>query len=64
MELDVNPSTRRVPKNFTIQEHNIAMIGELSAAYSTNASRIVDALIQQFGPTLLKNAPATRTAQK
>ena len=51
--LDVEPKENRTPRSFTLKPSTIAMIEDLADAYQTNASRIMETLVTQYGPKIL-----------
>jgi len=50
--LDVKKKETRVTRSFTLKPSNIALIEELAESYDSNASRIVEALVETYGPKI------------
>ena len=53
LRLDNIETPRRTPRSFTLLPNTIDLVERLAGAYGTNASRIVEAMIVQYGPKLL-----------
>lgn len=51
--LNVEEKETRAPRSFTLRPSTVAMIEEMAEAYATNASRIVETLVTQYGPKIL-----------
>ena len=54
--LDIDKQPKRLTPSYTLLPSTIAKVKELAKVYDTNASRIVEALIVQYGPKLLEQA--------
>ena len=50
--LKVPTNTRRVTRSFTLLPSNIALLEELAEIHDSNASRIIEALIELYGPKI------------
>lgn len=46
----------RTPRSFTMLPSTIKRVEELARVYDTNASRIVEGLIVNYGPKLIEQA--------
>jgi hypothetical protein len=47
-------SVRRVTMAFSMLPRNLELIKDLADAHNTNSSRIIEAMVQQYGPKLLE----------
>ena len=54
LKLDVTETPRRTPRSFTLLPSTILLVEELARSYSTNASRIVESMLVQYGPRLIE----------
>lgn len=52
--LDIDRTPRRKPHSYTLLPSSIDRVKELAKVYDTTASRIVEALITQYGPKLME----------
>ena len=51
--LNIDPHENRSPKSFTLKPSTVTTIEALAMAYKTNASRIIEAMVTQYGPKIL-----------
>jgi hypothetical protein len=58
--LDVKKKETRVTRSFTLKPSNIALIEELAESYGSNASRIVEALVETYGPKIKQQLEARK----
>lgn len=54
--LQVDDRETRNPRSFTLKPSTVKILEELAEAYNTNASRIVEAMVVQYGPKFLEHA--------
>ena len=59
--LNVEPKEIRKTRSFTLRPSTIATIEELSKAYDTNCSRVIESMVIQFGTKLLEQKTNRRT---
>lgn len=52
----IEPKVVRVQKNFRIAPEAADMIAKLTKAYDTTEGRIVEAIMNTYGPVLLRDA--------
>lgn len=55
--LELPEKELRAPRSFTLLPTTVQRIEALADAYGTNSSRIIEAMVIQFGPKLLAQAP-------
>ena len=55
MSIDIERPNRQ-STSFTLRRETVEMLDRLAQAHDTNRSRILEAMINNFGPTLLKEA--------
>jgi hypothetical protein len=60
--LEIDKTPRRKPHSYTLLPSTIDRVKELATHYDTSASRIVEALITQYGPKLLEQAKRKKQA--
>ena len=52
--LDLEPQENRKTRSFTLKPSTIATIEQLAKAYETNASRVIESMVVQYGTKLLE----------
>ena len=50
--LNIQGSKRRVTRSFTLKPANIQLVEELAEMHDSNASRVIEALIELYGPKI------------
>lgn len=60
----IEPTVTKRPQSYSLKEPTIEMIKELADAYNTNASRIIEALVTNYGPKLIEQQQRRRAAEE
>lgn len=47
---------RRVTRSFSMLAETIDLLEDMADAYKTNASRVIEAMVQQYGQALIEQA--------
>lgn len=54
MKLNIDKyASRRIGRSVTLKPSSIALLEELAEGYDISVSRVVEAMVEQFGPKLL-----------
>ena len=56
MELKIEPQITRIGKNLRISQEACDALDELAAAYNNTQGRVIEALLNTYGPALLRDA--------
>lgn len=54
MTLRIDKSLR-TPNSFTLKPGTIKLLDEIAEQYDTNRSRVIEAMVTQYGPKLLES---------
>lgn len=52
--LSIESTGNRLTRSFSLRVRTLDTIEQLAKAYGTNSSRIVEALVSQYGPKILQ----------
>jgi hypothetical protein len=50
--LKIQGNERRITRSFTMKPANIELVEELAEMHDSNASRVIEALIELYGPKI------------
>jgi hypothetical protein len=50
--LKISSNENRVTRSFTLKPSNIKLVEDLAEMHSSNASRVIEALIELYGPKI------------
>lgn len=52
--LDLEKEPRKITRSFSMKPSSLQMLQDIAEKHNTNSSKVVEAMIVQFGPQLLK----------
>jgi hypothetical protein len=59
--IKIEPRIKRVSRNFRIDPKAGTYLDDLAIAYNTTQGRVIEALLNTYGPALMRDAPEGET---